>query len=281
MAKEAPQKATRIISKDEVPRFLDLGLGRGVDSTDPTPWANKSSFQVLPVGESAIIGTDEGGLLQTHVSRITSSEDAQIQLKASVSIPNIPVSLGVELSRSSSTSKKVKSQKALTRTVSFRMDSLSITAKETAQDPKQEENAPFHSFEKIISTWIWKQICHSDTERKPLEMDKENPISLIRDYPQSPAKVELIEQACKDFVCSFGITHYVNSITLGASAHTTMATKKSESITKEGANISVPKIASVQQKLALKSVFSKSKSTTRYLGKIVNGNVEVMKLSLR
>lgn len=276
MTTPQPQIAGRVISKEEIPRFLDLGLGRGVDSTNPTPWANKSAFQVFPVGEGVIIGTDEGGLLQTHESKITSSEDAQAELKASVSIPNTPVSLGVEaeLSRSSSTSKKVKSRKAVTRTISFRMDSLATTTKETVQDPEQKENAPFHSFEQNISAWIWKQICHHDTGRKQSEMDEKNPISLIRDYPQSPTKGDLIEAACKDFVRSFGITHYVSSIMLGASEHTAMATKKSESITKEGTSVSLPKIGSAEQSLTLTSLFSKSTSTTRYFGKIVKGKVE-------
>ena len=30
-------------------RIMYLGLGRGVDATDPTPWQNKTAFQVRPV----------------------------------------------------------------------------------------------------------------------------------------------------------------------------------------------------------------------------------------
>ena len=40
-------KAAAVISENEIGRLSDLGLGRGLDATDSTPWLNKSSFQVI------------------------------------------------------------------------------------------------------------------------------------------------------------------------------------------------------------------------------------------
>jgi hypothetical protein len=113
-----------VLSPDEVQRFTDLGLGRGVDIANKSPWTNKSSFQVCEVTLDNIMGTDEGGLLQTYHTRLESHSDFHAQLKSSVSVPNTPVSFGLEgeLSRSSISSKEVVGKKVTNRTISFKVD---------------------------------------------------------------------------------------------------------------------------------------------------------------
>ena len=263
-------------SRQETARFAELGLGRGVDFTDPSPWANKSSFQIYPKFDD-IIETDEGGLLQCYESRITSTLDIQAQLKASISFPNSPVSLGVtgELSRSPNSLKKVISRKVTNRTISFRMDSLS----ETELNPeveKQSSRALAPSLEETVSTWIWYQICCRNTERKCEELRKKAATSLLHDYIQGANKdaVFAVVDDCADFVQSFRVTHYVNSVTLGASEHTVTAKSRHTKITREGTNVSLPHLASAQQKLTSQSMFSKSAMSTRMFGKIVDGRVE-------
>jgi len=70
------QRAPRIIRQDdevERGRFVDLGLGRGIDASDPNPWLNKTSFQVRNVLRENIIGTDEGSALHTYQKEVISS----------------------------------------------------------------------------------------------------------------------------------------------------------------------------------------------------------------
>ena len=68
---------------EELSRISELGLGRGVDATDPSPWSRKSSFQVRPVTSDRIITTNEGGALQTYEREIASVTTVQTSLKAS------------------------------------------------------------------------------------------------------------------------------------------------------------------------------------------------------
>jgi hypothetical protein len=276
---QSTKATTALFSPEEIQRFVDLGLGRGVDSTDPHPWTNKTSFQVRdPFSarvDDIVLGTDEGGSLHTYASHITSTEDVQAQLKAALSIPNTPVSLGVEgeLSRSSHTSRKVEGRRAKNRTISFRMDKLlgpgfSILEKKS--------NQMSQTFEEIISRFIWKQICHRDRDRKLEEVFTKSATFLLSDYIQASNKDEngLIIEDCENFVYSFGVTHYVNSITLGASEHTVITKSKHTRVAQQGLNACAPQIASVQQKFSLKSMVSKSRSTTHYHGRITDGKVK-------
>jgi hypothetical protein len=268
-----------ILHKKEIQRFVDLGLGRGVDSTDLHPWANKSSFQVRdPFSarvEDAVIGTDEGGSLHTYASRITSSEDIKAQLKAGLSIPNTPISLGIEgeLARSSRTSRRVEGRRAKNRTISFRMGTLSVDGLGTGEK-KSHDQTPM--FEEILSRFIWKQICHRNKDRKLEEVIEQSAVSLLSDYLQVCSKEEtgLIIGDCEDFVYSFGVTHYVSSITLGASEHAVVTKLKVSKSAKQGFSVSAPQIASAEQKSSLKSTVSKSRSTTRSVGRIVDDKVK-------
>ena len=273
------EKPSAVLSKEEIQRFVDLGLGRGIDPTDPRPWANKSSFQVrLPnaANLSEIIGIDEGGLLQSYESRICSSDDAQAQVKAGLSASHTPVSLEVqrEMSRSSNSSRKVKTTTVINRTISFRMDSISVPELSTKETPQEPQPPP--SFEEILSRWIWEQICHRNSNKKLQKLAQKSAVSLVHDYLQNPSKEEftMIVEVCSDFINSFGITHYVSSITLGASEHVVESASKCTRILKQGANVSVPQIASVEQTASLKLVRSKSTPRTLYLGKIVDEKVE-------
>ena len=70
--REELSKAEDCIDEKNIQRIIDLGLGRGVDATDPTPWRNKTSFQVRTVTTDNIIGTEEGGCVQSYEKEVTS-----------------------------------------------------------------------------------------------------------------------------------------------------------------------------------------------------------------
>ena len=120
----ATAKASAVVSPGEIGRLVDLGLGRGVDITKKFPWLNKSSFQVRPVDVDNIIGTEEGGLLQTYEREIISIQEQQGELKASITIPQLPVTIGVdaEQSRSHAATRRSVGIRVVNRTISFRAD---------------------------------------------------------------------------------------------------------------------------------------------------------------
>ena len=57
-----------VMSPAEVEHFHDLGLGRGVDSSDPKLWQNKSPMQIRTIDKELrnIIGTDESRKLNRY-----------------------------------------------------------------------------------------------------------------------------------------------------------------------------------------------------------------------
>ena len=118
----------RVITKEQIGAFEDLGLGRGVDATNPTPWLNKSAFQVRKVTIDNIIGTEEGNLYQGFVNEVESTQNLQTNLKASIPL-NQQVNLGIdsELSRSYSSTQKSVGWKIITRTIAFKANSDDIS----------------------------------------------------------------------------------------------------------------------------------------------------------
>ena len=114
-------EAKDCVRKKDIQRIIDLGLGRGVDATDSTPWKNKTSFQVRPVTIENIIGT-EGGGEQSYEREITNASETRGQVRASITDPKATVSIGVEgaYTHSSSSRYKVIGTKVLNRTVSFK-----------------------------------------------------------------------------------------------------------------------------------------------------------------
>ena len=112
-----------MIDESEIGRFVDLGLGRGVDATKPSPWLYKSSFQVREVTFNNIIGTEEGGLVNNFEKVVESVQQLQTNMSASVpASQQVSVGVDAELSRSYSRTKRSVGTKVLTRTISFRAD---------------------------------------------------------------------------------------------------------------------------------------------------------------
>jgi hypothetical protein len=115
-------EARDCVRERDIQRIIDLGLGRGVDATDSTPWKNKTSFQVRPVTIDNIIGTEEGGGEQSYEREITNASETRGQVRASITDPKATISIGVEgtYAHSSSSKYKVIGTKVLNRTISFK-----------------------------------------------------------------------------------------------------------------------------------------------------------------
>ena len=160
LEKEDLNKAEDCIGEKDIQRIIDLGLGRGVDATDPTPWKNKTSFQVRPVTIDNIIGTEEGGCVQSYEKEVTSLSEIRGLASASVTNPKMAISIGVEgeYSQSSSNRFRVVGTKVLNRTISF---------KDHCDDGDLQPQLESISFEAWLRRWILRQAdIDVDSEKK-------------------------------------------------------------------------------------------------------------------
>ena len=159
----ATAKAGAVISPNEIGRFVDHGLGRGVDITKQTPWLCKSSFQVRPVLLENIIGTEEGGSLQNYECEIISIQDQRGEMKASITVPQSPVTIGVdaEQSRSHCSKRRSVGKKVINRTISFRADFHDAPSSST-RDPSQA---------KVEASLLRKQVSSRSRPCSPQQED--------------------------------------------------------------------------------------------------------------
>ena len=235
-----------MITQAEKGHFIDLGLGRGVDGTNPTPWLNKSAFQVRQVFFENIIGTEEGDLFQGFVNEVESTRHLQTNLSASVPVSQL-VSLGIdsELSRSYSVNQKSVGRKMITRTISFRADFDDIVSSEkkvgtdaAEEDDDEEKRHP--TFEQRLTDWILQQIKEEEEIRAFQEKENEQSEGAVRSK-RLVSNPSLVSQAsrekdvlvscrekdlldhCYRFVNTFSITHYVYALELGASHYRVMS----------------------------------------------------------
>ena len=250
-SKDPPKKSklTSIVTKEEIRRYVDLGLGRGVDATNPKPWLNKSSFQVRRVAIESVIGTEEGGALQSYEREITSVQTQQTDLKASIAVPRSPVNIGVdaEQSRSTSSRRRAVGKKVINRTISFRVgfeDAPSSSAahlgsaREATAVSSSMGGAVFQSeaatFEERLTYWIMVRVqerrdlaaMKTGTEGSSTALDSPrvysgNPVADLAEVilNSSVEERKAILKDCREFVNHFRITHYVSAIELGATEY--------------------------------------------------------------
>ncbi len=278
-------KEYAVIREDEIFHFQDLGLGRGVDATNPSPWKNKKSFQVRQVRFEDIMGTEEGGSIQSYKSDVSSSTELQAVLKASVAVPHTPVTLGLEgeMSRSSSTSRKVVGKKIVNRSVSFKMHNKVVP--DTTSDNEGNINAGKDksiepTFEEILSEWILKHIEDRDMLKQEsiaegYEPVKPSSVAVLNNYVSTASKEDRtkIVNDCEEFVRFFEITHYVNSITLGASEHIVMSETDYSALVNEKTYVNAAPFAGAEQQMSLRSKYLDQKNLSKYIGKITDDKV--------
>ena len=220
----------RTITED-IGHFIDLGLGRGVDATDLTPWLNRSAFQVRQVTEANIIGTEEGDLLKGFVNEVDSVQHFQANLRASVPASEL-VNIGIdsELSRKYSESQKSVGKKIITRTIAFRAGFEDIDDGKRIVRHKEalKDKGTFkQSFESHLVKWIDRKVEEKKTlcelRHQPNETEELNQ-KVLADY-------------CYEFIKTYSVTHYVHSLELGASYYHVLSEKDYE--TKVSSKVSV------------------------------------------
>ena len=216
-----------------VRRFTDLGLGRGVNAVSSKPWLEKSSFQVRRVTYDSLVGTEEGGQVDTYDEEVSSVQSLQLGMKAAVAAPTTagPVKVGVEgeFNRSVSSNRRSVGRRIINRTIAFKeeFDDTLFNSESGKQGhgAHSEEN---WRFEERLMVWILESLeqdyksLHSEGLMDKLEGGK-SPAVLFKEWHKEHTSgqdrktvQEALAKLCYDFVGHYHITHYVCCIRLGA-----------------------------------------------------------------
>ena len=286
----ATSQVLPVICQEEIFRYIDLGLGRGLDGTDPTPWLNKTSFQARNVTYDNILGTEEGGAVQSYEREIVSVQTLQSKIKTSVVIPKSPMTIGAdaELSRSVNSSRRAIGRQIINRTVSFKDDFVDAPRSDdtiSEQTGGSSDIQNHWTFEQRLAHWIIQQLKASWQEsvsvnptasiRKvlaPLTLPTEImtgkcPLADLLFVIEQHRKhdLQLIIKGCEEFLDYFRVTHYVSAIELGAAEYRVLTEDEYQLSVSVGGSFGVEKLASL---VTQQSFSSKKKSKASELKKI-------------
>ena len=272
--KQNPEIAESVLTPEEIGRMIDLGLGRGVDATSPSPWLNKSAFQVREVTPHNIIGTEEGGVLQSYSHEVASVQAMQTSMSASVPVSQqVSVGVDAELSRSYSTNRRSVGKKIITRSISYRADfedlnrhksitSMSLPDELEPQLLRQastnkEGKAIALTFEERLAKWILERLFEEEVENVQELSDNDDSCEVlatfIAEWPGNVKEIkQMIGQKCREFINHFCITHYVSSLELGASQYRVMTEEDYQTQIGMKGSLGIEQMASVstEQKLS-------------------------------
>ena len=258
-------KDTEIL-KDFPPwKLQELGLGRGVDGTDPRPWVNKSSLQVRdiiiqPIFRSSdssqhlqLISTNEGGMVHHFVQEVTSIKELKAMLDTSISVPNSPVTVGVGIDhvRSLTKTRKAIGQRVLNRTVAFKA-----------------------GYQNIAENLLFKYMLQNkDVEEK----DSETYLKLPEQDAKGESSKLKAESYFKAFVTRYRITHYVSSITLGASSFTVQSESEYHKEAGIDGDIGLQQVAQIKASASYVSKLVKKSKNVHAIGKFGQNKTTVEK----
>ena len=289
-------------------RIAELGLGRGVDATEPSPWSKKSPFQVRYVTSDSIIATDEGGSLQTYEREIASLTTVHTDLKASISAPaQAPVDLNLEgeFSRSVSSNRKAVGKQIINRTVSFRADfneipqgaptdSYDMNTGSVIRDLYKSGATPgpvplaHYTFEQRLAEWIMERVvqrqesedsCANGDDIDAVQMPNIKGVEPIKDlanFLKTACKKarECVYEDCISFVRHFHVTHYVSAIQLGASHYRVLSENEYYKKVNASGTFGYDAVAKLLSSATYTKKTTFKASETRQIGEIIDDKVE-------
>ena len=201
-------------------------------------------------------------------------------MKSSVTVPQSPVSIGVdsEMSRSSSSSRRAVGKKVVNRTISYREDMhdlpvmndlpelARLVSLSLRKGDKGETITP--TFEERLAKWICTRLQKAEsTETMPDDAnasDLERLSNIVqKGSPEDRAKVI---NACREFVYHFRITHYVSAIELGAAEYRVMSTQQYQIQVAVTGKTGVDMVAEGSVTTTATSKRSQKSSSTRKIG---------------
>lgn len=297
-------KSVSVVSPEEVQRLIDMGLGRGVDATSKHLWKRKSAFQVQSISSSLenIIGTDEGSTRQYYERDVSSIIGQQTEIKLSIDEPNTKINVGMDTLSSQTMSKSRKSvgEQVITRTISFRssFDDLPLqyihgkklernevrSPDETSLTLRSTSNSTeimVKSFEERLSEWLLDRIHGREQhfEESLVGVQFDSSTAKLAKYLEKNAgnntAIDKVDDDCLTFLKHMGVTHYINSIRLGAMKFRVLTTTEFNKKVRVQGSMGAEGVA--------KSSLSREKSIKRHdsslrvkeIGRIGNGSVRM------
>ena len=284
-------------------RYALLGLGRGVDITKPTPWLQKTSFQVRSVWEK-LVETDDGGFLQAYSEEVRSRVTLHGEVRASIKRPELSFNVGMhsEYTRSTLSAKYVIGTKVKNRTISFQVDFVDVhedpshtgptrasraDVSSKAEKPlrRQDEQSDGHMESPQLSTQDSEALDEKLTfeERLCRWLDRNNPSQPVEDRICFEREKGKILKDIQQFIQQFGITHYVSAIELGGLEYRVVTEKEygSQAMGEAKASIAAPGYGGAEAgaKVAKESEWSKHTSEMKQIGRIT-GKDNLKKVTL-
>ena len=268
-----------------------LGLGRGIDATEKTPWLNKKPFQIRRVDHN-IIETNEGGILMSYNHEVKNIVDSEEMFLASLNPPEPPVSINIEdeVDKTISSTRRIVGKKVINRSINFQADyeekyaegDIVRLSKESILIPKDpaevvhSTQSSGYTFEERVCQWHLHRLAQRCN--LPLHKMDENPVDqlakLIYSRPSQNIDNE-IKVGCQELVQGLRVTHYVTGLQLGAVDYRIMSDSHyHKKMASEGA-FGIDKLATIfsKQDTKLTNRESRKCSQLRQIGKIENDRV--------
>lgn len=279
-----------VINYSEIQRYKDLGLGRGVNVTDPQMWRNKSPFLIRNVAPdlSNIIGTEESGIKEHYEKEVSTVATQQLKIKLALDEPSSRVKIGIDVQNSQSTSftRTISGTKVGTRIISFQIDfdDLPVYTSVERISVELRERISQHccddTFELGLYSWILERIkdrqSKSDeeipeeakVERLTGDSDSSKLTAYLEKVSDQSSEIKEIANDCKVFVKNLGITHYVSAIELGALIYRVFTTSSHHEKLGAGAELGAGQVAQGGVSGKVEKSFQKKASHEQEIGRI-------------
>ena len=236
-------------------KYHELGLGRGINVTDPEMWKNKSSMLVREVSDNIIV-TNECGRKEAYTKEVASVEAQQKNIQLSLDDPSslFKIAMDAQHSQSTSFSTIVSGTKSETKLISFKSDFNDVLLYTSSDIVSLEvSDSSNNSFERELSCWILKRIRDRIVKQRMksgeaitkesayIQADSSavknlaNTLTVLisSDDPEERRRnTELVtlrlHSDCLEFLTNLGVTHYVSAIKLGAIKYKVVAINRNE-----------------------------------------------------
>ncbi len=253
---EKRKRYTSVINQEDIKQYEEMGLGRGVDVTDPKMWRNKSSFIVrkICIDLSNIIGTKEGCMKEKYEKEVSTVALHKQKMRLSLEEPNSPVKISIDAhsSQSTSSAKTISGIKVTTATIAFKVDS--------------KEN----HFENELYSWILSCIESRDTSKTiHVHQDMAHDrlaattcttctlLQKLREIGDDNKKNRELVNDCIKFVATLGVTHYISEIKLGAMLYRVVSANTKQTTLGAGAEVGGGRMAGGGAMSRSKQLFKK------------------------
>ena len=189
-----------------------------MDITEKHSWVKKSTFQAKKIDNiSELVAINESNQSKEYQEAVENFSEVHGSLQSSFR-PTTPISLSIaaDFHRSFKRSKEMSGKTVLTRTISFK-----------AKDPitMQQE---METFEIQLNEWLKQKKClKSISEADPKLRITQESKEAFKDKDDTWMYYSAeTNHVCLDYLRALGsVTHYVSSVTLGASRYTVNNTK--------------------------------------------------------